>query len=131
MALGLMSFCLVAMLGMLPVGLRQERDSTDKMAAMQVLAAVGSDFQNTTTDSGETVQYSIPTGAGTTGSFFVDQACERTERQADAEYNVWYKVDDAVGSQAAPRMHVYVARVRPGALAQQSVVAEGIAQKRL
>lgn len=130
MAVGLVSFCLVAMLGVLPVGLKQERGSTEQMAAMQVLAAVGSDFQNLAA-GGKTAQYDIETKAGEEGSFFVDGSGERTEQEADAAYSVWYRIAGAAGSQAALRMHMFVSVVRPGDLTAQNVVVEGIAQQRL
>lgn len=47
MAIGLMSFCLVAMVGVLPVGLSQERRSTEQLQALQALTAVVSDFKAT------------------------------------------------------------------------------------
>jgi len=129
-AVGLMAFCLVAMLGVLPVGLMQERGSADKLAAMQVLTAVESDFQNSA-DSGLTTQYKIDPEVGGEGSFYVDHSFRHTEQQADAEFNVWYRIVGASGSQEAKRMHLFVTRVRPDGLAQLNVVVEGIAQKRL
>jgi uncharacterized protein (TIGR02598 family) len=130
MAVGLVSFCLVAMLGVLPVGLKQERGSTEQLAAMQVLAAVGSDFRNFAS-GGETTQYAIKTGAGEEGTFYVDGTGARTEQAAEAAYSVWYRVAGEAGSQAARRMHMYVSLVRPGNLIAQNVVVEGIAQQRL
>lgn len=45
-AIGLMSFCLVAMVGVLPVGLSQERRSTDQLLALQAMTALISDFKS-------------------------------------------------------------------------------------
>ncbi len=125
-AVGLMSFCLVAMLGMLPVGLMQERGSSDKIAAMQVLTAVESDFQNSVAN-GVTTQYKI-NSAVDEGSFYVDHAFRHTEQKANADFNVWYRI---AGPEDARRMHLFVGRVRPDGLAQLNVVIEGIAQRRL
>lgn len=129
MALGLVAFCLVAMMGMLPVGLMQARESSEQLAATQVLTAVGSDFQNSAM-TGPTAQYGIANAEGD-GEFFVDSSCKRTDRAADAEYHVWYKITGEAGSQAALRMHLFIARALPGDLAQRNVVVEGIVQKRL
>ena len=128
MAMGLMAFCLVAMLGMLPVGLKQERDSNDQLTAMQVLTAVENDFQ--TVLNGATGRYHINTSSASGGSFYVDSAMDYTTQSAGAAYNVVYSFPGAGGNQP-DRMHVFVARIRPGNLAQQNVVAEGIAQSRL
>lgn len=127
MALGLMSFCLVAMLGLLPVGLKQARLSTDQVAAMQVLAAVRSDFQYMT--NGMTQEYKIEPGAAEK-RFFVDSSLKYTDRQSDALYRVDYAVASPAGSQA-PLMHLFISRVSSGPLAQANVLAEGIAQQRV
>lgn len=126
MALGLMSFCLVAMLGMLPVGLKQARLSTDQVGAMQVLAAVQNDFQYM--PSGETQEFKIKAGAPS--NFYVDNALKRAQTMSDAAYRVDYEVTTSTGSQT-PRVHLFVSRVTTGALAQANVLAEGIAQQRV
>jgi len=130
MAMGLVSFCLVAMLGVLPVGLMQERKSFDKMSAMQVLATVESDFRSAPANTNTTTRYAIPTGVGEEGVVFVDNAFERTEQQADAEFSVRYRVSSTTASDGSPRMHVFIARALPSAVTPQSLVAEGIVQGR-
>lgn len=130
-AVGLMAFCLVAMLGVLPVGLMQERSSVDKQTATQVLAAVESDFLNSTVAGSETTLYKIRRSVGEEGSFYVDGSMQHTDQAADAEYNVWYRIVGQTGNPGDARMHLFVGRVRPDGLAQQNVVAEGIAQRRL
>lgn len=126
MAMGIMSFCLVAMLGMLPVGLRQARQSSDQATAMQVLAAVRSDFQNVPT-SGKSKRFEIPADTADKGSFFVDGALSRTSQQSKAMFQVNYEVAAPQGGQ--PFVHVFVARIASGPLAQANVLVEGIAQQ--
>ncbi|MFV0417008.1 MAG: prepilin-type N-terminal cleavage/methylation domain-containing protein [Chthoniobacterales bacterium] len=58
-AMGIMSFCLLAMLGMLPVGLNQERKATDQFLALQALSALAADFQNTPSGNSETPFYKL------------------------------------------------------------------------
>lgn len=128
MALGLVSFCLVAMLGVLPVGLMQERKSSDQMSAMHVLATMKSDFQSASSTSNTTSRYAIPTGLGEEGVVFVDNAFERTEQQANAEFSVRYRISSTTASNGSPRMHVFIARAMPSQVTQQSIVAEGIVQ---
>lgn len=120
MALGLMSFCLVAMLGMLPVGLKQERSATDQLGAVQVLAAVESDFRSS--DS----KFGINATPGSSDSFMVDSAGNLTSQVTDAAYRVWYQVSALGADQAARQMHLYVTRPQGTELAQNNVVAEGI-----
>lgn len=135
MAMGLVAFCLVAMLGVLPVGLAQERRSLDQLTASQVLAAVGNDFQIGGNGTGETAQYRIPVGVGSDGSFFVDQSFQYTSQAADAEHQVWYRINGVAGSPEELRMHLFIARAQPGQtsgqLAQGQTIAEGIVQKRV
>lgn len=105
MALGLVSFCLVAMLGLLPVGLKGAKASSDQLTALQVMLSVESDYRTATAARSE--QYDIPLDSGA-GAFFVDSAFQKTASAANAQYKVWYDVDGA-----AKRVHVFVSRALP------------------
>lgn len=62
MAIGLMSFCLVALVGVLPVGFSQERRSGDQLLALQALTAVAADFKNWDSTSPKTSKYKMASG---------------------------------------------------------------------
>lgn len=129
MALGLVSFCLVAMLGMLPVGLKQERSASEQLAATQLLAAVENDFQNIPEGKNETSKYKINvTSDG--GAFCVDDV-GAPQAVGNAAYKIWYRLSGA--DQTARQMHVYITKAQPyvaqatlQAPIQRDVVAEGI-----
>lgn len=106
MALGLVSFCLVAMLGLLPVGLKGAKTSSEQLTALQVLLSVENDYRAATTQS--STHYGIPLSSGT-GTFFVDNAFKKTNSAANAEYTIWYDVTNGTSS----RMHVFVSRALP------------------
>ncbi len=127
MAMGLVSFCLVAMLGMLPVGLRQERSASEQLAASQLFTVVENEFQKAPDENGNTPDYKIKTGVGSEDSFLVDDSGERTVIAANAAYKVWYRTAGTTSGDAnARQLHVYITRAQAPQLAQQNVVAEGI-----
>lgn len=135
LAMGLVSFCLVAMLGMLPVGLNQEQRSTEQLNAMHVIAAISSDFQ--TGSAVSTPRFGLPLAAAGSGAFLVNRALEIASSSDDAEYKVWYRLAPASTDSARGQMHVFVSRARPsdtvtGSLAELTGrdYVEGIVQQR-
>lgn len=51
LALGIVSFCLVSIFGLLPVGLRSVKNSTEQAGAGNVLTLIASSIRNATTNS--------------------------------------------------------------------------------
>lgn len=113
-AIGLMSFCLVAMLGVLPVGLSQEKKSVDQLSALQALNAVVADFQNATTGAATTSMYGmdIPAiGASTANnSLALDQNFKKTTDAAAKQFDVTCKVEAPTSRFSNYRLSIRVVR---------------------
>lgn len=113
-ALGIMSFCLLAMLGMLPVGLSQERKATDQLLALQALTAVSTDFMALTSTGSETDLYGIKVpkvGEGTeSGSFALDENLKKVSGSAVKQYDVSYQIEAPTTAFSSYRMSLRVYR---------------------
>lgn len=112
MAIGLMSFCLVAMLGILPVGLSQERKSTDQLLALQALGAVTADFQNASLagTNSKSPQYGISISSSGSSSLWLDQALAKTTDIEAKQFDVTYKIEQPKSRFSNYRMWVKVSR---------------------
>jgi uncharacterized protein (TIGR02598 family) len=65
-ALGVASFCLIAVFGLLPVGLQTNRNALGRTAATSILSSVTADLRATPPASSTTPQYGIMFGTETT-----------------------------------------------------------------
>ena len=65
-ALGVTAFCLVAVFGLLPVGLKANQNSNAQTAAGSILSAVISDLRATPKNASSSIQYGITFGSETT-----------------------------------------------------------------
>lgn len=133
MAIGLVSFCLVAMLGVLPVGLSQERKSTDQMLALQALTAVVTDFKNSPAGSAQTPLYAMPVPAvgeaAQSESFAMDEDLRRVSGLADKAFDVRYRIVAPTSPFSSYQFSVRVSRssqadplAQPGADFVESIV---------
>jgi len=111
-AIGLMSFCLVAMLGVLPVGLSQERKSSDQMASLQALTAVVSDFQNAPTTASKTGYYQIGIPSGGQKTLELDQNLQdiALNPAAKKQFDVTYTIEAPASPFSNYRMSIKVSR---------------------
>lgn len=94
MAIGLMSFCLVALVGVLPVGLSQERRSSDQMLALQALTAVAADFKNWNVNDQATSKYQM--SPGTEVMLELDSNLNRLDEagaNGDKQYHITYTIE--------------------------------------
>lgn len=112
MAIGLVSFCLVAMLGLLPVGLTQERKSNEQMRSLQAIGAVAADFQSTTNGVSRSKLYSIKVPAvgeaAESGTLSLDE--NFGVAGASKYFEVMYKVEPPSTRFSNYRMSIRVAR---------------------
>jgi uncharacterized protein (TIGR02598 family) len=74
LALGVAAFCLIAVFGLLPVGVQTNRNATSQTAATNIIAAVAADLRATPTTSTTSSQFGITFGANTT--LYFDSAGE-------------------------------------------------------
>ena len=91
MALGIVTFVLVAILGLLPVGLRQAGDAQEEIRAVTLLSGIAAD-RITSPATNNSLIYQIaaltPGGGTTSNSFFVKETGESTTNAAEARYRV-------------------------------------------
>ena len=66
LALGIAAFCLIAVFGLMPVGVQTNRNATSQTAATNILAAVVADLRATPTTCTKSTQFGIQFGAPTT-----------------------------------------------------------------
>jgi uncharacterized protein (TIGR02598 family) len=66
LALGVGAFCLIAVFGLMPVGVQTNRNATSQTAATNIMAAVVSDLRATPTASTTSSQFAITFGTAKT-----------------------------------------------------------------
>jgi type II secretory pathway pseudopilin PulG len=74
LALGVAAFCLIAVFGLMPVGVQTNRNATSQTGATNVIAAVTADLRATSETATITTQYRIT--FGTSKTLFFDGAGE-------------------------------------------------------
>ena len=75
LALGIAAFCLIAVFGLIPVGLQTNRNATSQTAARNIMAAVVADLRATPITCTKSSQFGIQFGTGTTLYFDGQGAC--------------------------------------------------------
>ena len=66
LALGVASFCLVTLFGLIPIAVQTNRNATSQTAATNIMAAVVSDLRATPKTNNTSSQFCIPLGASRT-----------------------------------------------------------------
>jgi uncharacterized protein (TIGR02598 family) len=69
LALGVAAFCLIAVFGLLPVGVQTNRNATSQTAATNIMAAVVADLRATPTFNATSTQFGITFGTNATRYF--------------------------------------------------------------
>jgi uncharacterized protein (TIGR02598 family) len=100
LAMGVAAFCLLAVFGLMPIGVQTNRNATSQTAAANILASVIADLRSTplTTPPGgvtTSLQYQIPIPANPVGSatsvpplFFAEDGTFSASIQAQSRYQV-------------------------------------------
>ncbi len=66
LALGIAAFCLIAVFGLMPVGVQTNRNATSQTAATNIMAAVVADLRATPTTTNTSSQFAITFGTDKT-----------------------------------------------------------------
>jgi uncharacterized protein (TIGR02598 family) len=66
LALGVAAFCLIALFGLLPIGVQTNRNATSQTAAINIMAAVVADLRATPTFNTASTQFGITFGTNRT-----------------------------------------------------------------
>lgn len=87
-ALGIVSFCLIAILGLLPAGLNTNKASVQQNAAANLATLVASDLRSTPATTNRSMYYGLELPAGSTGnkSVLLDESGGVASDAASAVY---------------------------------------------
>ena len=89
LALGIAAFCLIAVIGIIPVGVQTNRNATSQTAATNVMAAVIADLRATPTTTNTSLQFAISFGtSGTQTRYFDGSGTASTSMTANSRYRV-------------------------------------------
>jgi type II secretory pathway pseudopilin PulG len=72
LALGVAAFCLIAVLGLMPVGVQTNRNATSQTAATNILSSVVSDIRASPTGQGRSAIYKINRGKNNNTTLYFD-----------------------------------------------------------
>jgi uncharacterized protein (TIGR02598 family) len=87
LAVGIASFCLIAVFGLLPVGVQTNRNATSQTAATNIMAAVIADLRATPKASTTSSQFAITFGTGKT-LYFDSVGQPSTSLGANSRYRI-------------------------------------------
>jgi uncharacterized protein (TIGR02598 family) len=102
LALGVAAFCLIAVFGLVPLGVQTNRNSTSQTAATDIVAAVVADLRATPTANSTSSQFGVTFGANRT--LYFDSAGQfTTSLDANSRYqlNVTWNGSPPTGMQYA------------------------------
>ena len=92
--IGIAAFCLIAVLGLMPVGMRTNRNATSQTAATNIMAAVISDLRATPKANNTSSQFAITFGTPTPATLYFDGSGQFTTTPgANSRYQLnvtWY-----------------------------------------
>jgi type II secretory pathway pseudopilin PulG len=77
LALGIAAFCLIAVFGLMPVGIQTNRNAKSQTRATNLMAAVMADLRATPTTKTTSLQFCIPLSGTTTVYFDSEGRCSR------------------------------------------------------
>ena len=88
-AIGIAAFCLIAVFGLVPVGVQTNRNATSQTAATNVMAAVIADLRATPTSTITSSQFAISFGtSGTQTRYFDGSGTASTSLTANSRYRL-------------------------------------------
>jgi uncharacterized protein (TIGR02598 family) len=88
LALGIAAFCMVAVLGLMPVGVQTNRNATSETAATNILAAVVADLRATPVTSSTSTQYGVTFGTNPAPLYFDGAGQFSTSLNANSRYQL-------------------------------------------
>ena len=107
LAIGIVSFAFMAVVALLPVGLKTVRESSDESAAMNLLPLVASDLKTLSLQTRKTLRYGMPDWTSLTrtesGRFFMDESGAPQAERSNAHYVVDWRMIPPGGWSTNPR----------------------------
>ena len=93
LALGVAAFCLIAVFGLMPVGIQTNRNATSQTAATNIIAAIVADLRTTPAAATTSPQFGITFGSDKTLYFDTSgQASTSLSRDARYQLNIKWNV---------------------------------------
>jgi uncharacterized protein (TIGR02598 family) len=103
LALGIAAFCLIAVFGLVPVGVQTNRNATSQTAATNILSSVVSDIRASPPGQGHSAKYRISRSKGSfTTLYFDGQGQSTTSRGANSRYRLYVKIGNNPASVVYP-----------------------------
>jgi uncharacterized protein (TIGR02598 family) len=88
LALGIAAFCLIAVFGLMPVGVQTNRNATSQTAATNIIAAVIADLRATPKNSSTSSQFSIMFGTNPPPMYFDGAGQFATTSRVNSRYQL-------------------------------------------
>lgn len=106
-ALGVVSFALVAVLGILPIGMGAASDVVQFTAASQIAGAIDCDLRNSSLTNTNSAFYRIPLGQGTNDFYF--DSLGNTSTAATAKFRARVTINPPVGAVSGSYVSILLA----------------------
>jgi uncharacterized protein (TIGR02598 family) len=89
LALGIAAFCLIAVIGLIPVGVQTNRNATSQTAATNIMAAMVTDLRSTSKTKTTSSQFGITYGtSGTQTRYFDASGTPSISRTTNSRYRL-------------------------------------------
>jgi len=115
LAIGIAAFCLIAVFGLMPVGLQTNRNATSQTSAVNIIAAVVADLRATPRGSITSSQFGITFGTNPSPLYFDGAGQFTTVRDANSRYrlNITWNPSAPTGSRYADFKVTWPAAANP------------------
>ncbi len=115
LALGVAAFCMIAVFGLLPVGVQTNRNATSQTAATNIIAAVAADLRATPKTSATSSQFGITFGTNPPPLYFDAAGQFTTSLSANSRYqlNITWNPSAPTGSRYADLKVTWPAAATP------------------
>ena len=114
LALGIAAFCLIAVLGLMPVGVQTNRNATSQTAATNIMAAVIADLRATPKTASTSAQFGITFGSNPPPLYFDGPGQFSTSLQAGSRYQLNVTWNGSSGLRYAHVKVTWPAAATPG-----------------
>jgi uncharacterized protein (TIGR02598 family) len=117
LALGIAAFCLIAVFGLMPVGVQTNRNATSQTAATNILSSVVSDIRASPKGHTNSAQYGIRRSKGNTTTVYFDgQGQFTTSLGANSRYRLYVKIYPIVAQPPYLATYAYLKVTWPAAV---------------
>ena len=117
LALGIAAFCLIAVFGLMPVGVQTNRNATSQTAATNILSSVAGDIRASPKGHTNSAKYGIRRSKGNTTTLYFDgQGQFTTSLGANSRYRLYVKIYPIVAQPLYLASYAYLKVTWPAAV---------------